>query len=94
MGENEIIEKYQLSRRAYLNKQDIIKLFGLNSRKLENQVFSNLKVRIVDYLNTIGKKLDDLRYLPTDLVFKFADNQSLLKQIEKDYSEMMKRKEK
>lgn len=95
MSDNEVIERYHLSRQAYLSRQDVFKLFGIAnipSQHLKNKVFNSLRARIREYLDKQGKKLDTESFLPTDLVFKFADNQMLLKQIEKDYAEMQKRK--
>ena len=95
MSDKEIAERYQLSRQAYLSRQDVFKLFGIEnvtSQNLKNKTFSSLRARIKEHLDKIGKKLDTESYLPTDLVFKYADNQMLLKQIEKDYAEMLKRK--
>lgn len=90
MDENEVIERYRISRKAYICKKELARLADMDSVKLINEVWGKLRKQILDYLKTIDKELEHDKYLPTDLVFKFLPNQRLQRQIEKDYADLMK----
>ena len=91
MNENTINERYMLSRKAYITRKEFQKLLMIDSEKKAIKIWQNLRVQIQDYLKNLDKELIDEKLLPTDLIFKFLDNQQVIKQIEKDYMSIIKK---
>lgn len=88
MNESITKNRYALSRKAYINRKELGQLLMIDSKKMIEKIWISLRIDIQDYLKTINKELIDEKMLPTNLVFKFLDNQNLLKQIEKDYAQI------
>lgn len=91
MNETTIKNRYVLSRKAYINRKELQDLLMIDSKKMIDKIWQTLRIEIQDFLKSIDKELIDERMLPTNLVFKFLDNQNLLKQIEKDYMQLKTR---